>query len=270
VLPDELGRPPAEIDYVVAYLTSAVLHDYELIDTPGLEGLGGMDFASSATRRALGGDDTSAEMGSADLKVFLSDCARRGDEMQFVTDIGASRIDTLALLSHADRFGEGAFGPHDPIELADRDARRLQEELMPVAGTVVAVSGLLAQTAFTGHLTEDDARALQRIADVADSQIEPLLAGEISHASAMDIDRLLALVGEYGVVHLDAKKISSPRSSASMMTVWMAAGMPATGSARQLPGVMSSTQLATSTSVTSTSRSRVHAYSCRQVWASDR
>ena len=42
-------------------------------------------------------------------------------------------------------------------------------------------------------------------------------------------------------------------------TVLVAAGIPGTGSRRQVPGVTISTRLATSARVTSNSRSRVHA-----------
>ena len=58
---------------------------------------------------------------------------------------------------------------------------------------------------------------------------------------------------------LESRKNSSPVSSAATITVLVAAGMPATGSRRQSPGVTISTRLATSASVTISSRSLVHA-----------
>ena len=58
---------------------------------------------------------------------------------------------------------------------------------------------------------------------------------------------------------LESRKISSPYSSASTITVVALAGMPATGSRCHEPGVTTSTRVATSTRVTRTSRSRVQA-----------
>src|SRR5271166_5900158 len=148
-LPDELGRPASEIDYVIAHIPSALLREYELIDTPGL---GTMNSThSAATRRAL--IDTSAGRGieRPDGTLFLSDGAPRADEVAFLNEMGATRIDTLALLSHADTFGEGAFGSVDPLEMAAKHAEHLKPQLARLAGTVLPVSGLLAETALTGH-----------------------------------------------------------------------------------------------------------------------
>jgi hypothetical protein len=58
---------------------------------------------------------------------------------------------------------------------------------------------------------------------------------------------------------LESKKISSLMSSAATIVVFVAAGIDETGSARQLPGVMTSTRLATSARLTTTRRSRVQA-----------
>ncbi len=59
---------------------------------------------------------------------------------------------------------------------------------------------------------------------------------------------------------LESRKNSSPWLSAETMTVLVAAGIPESGSRRQLPGVAISTRLATSARVTINSRSRVQAY----------
>ena len=67
---------------------------------------------------------------------------------------------------------------------------------------------------------------------------------------------------------LESRKNSSPVSSTATTTLLVAAGMPGNGSRSQLPGVTISTRLATSASVTSSRRSRVHAYWCRQVCSS--
>ncbi|MET0452726.1 MAG: dynamin family protein [Mycobacterium sp.] len=200
-LPDDLGRPPDEIDHAVAYLPSATLRDYELIDTPGLAGTN--STSSVATRRALGDSSAARTMVAADVKVFLSDGAPRSDELTFLKEIGAGRVDTLALLSHADAFGQGAlFSSADPIELAGRHAVTLHRRLAHVAGAVVPVSGLLAETVLTGRLTEDDARALHRLASVDDEELIGLLSGDDpSDDNGANVGRLLERVGEYGIMY---------------------------------------------------------------------
>lgn len=199
-LPDELGQPVDAIDFVAAYVPSAALRTYELIDTPGLAAM--TSTSSAATRRAV--VDTIAGVGipRPDVTLFLTDGAPKADEIAFLKDMGASRLDTLALLSHADTFGDGPFSDDDPIEMAGRHAAKLRTDLVDVVGNVIPVSGLLAQTALTGHLTEDDARAMRDLADLDPDSLMSVLAGEESHPGVYreQIARLLQLVDAYGVL----------------------------------------------------------------------
>jgi 50S ribosome-binding GTPase len=199
-LPEELGRPAAEIDYATAYLPSGLLHDYELIDTPGLAT---MDSTSSAaTRRALIDTASSQGLERPDGTLFLCDGAPRSDEVAFLNEMGATRVDTLTLLSHADTFGDGVFSSVDPIEMAAKHAERLKIELSSLTASVVPVSGLLAETALTGHLTEDDARLLGQLDGLDGSELRRVLSGQLDTGlTAENVDRLLELVGEYGFVH---------------------------------------------------------------------
>ncbi|MGK2882660.1 MAG: GTPase [Mycobacterium sp.] len=199
-LPDELDRPLAEVDFIAAYVPSAVLRTYELIDTPGLAA---MTSTTAATRRAVVNTTAGVGIPRPDVTLFLSDGSPKADEIEFLRDMGATRIDTLALLSHADKFGDGAFADDDPIEAAARHAATLRSTLVKVAGNVIPVSGLLAQTAFTGHLQESDARAMRDLADDDPDYLESVLAGEETHpkVSADHIERLLRLVDAYGVVN---------------------------------------------------------------------
>jgi 50S ribosome-binding GTPase len=195
-LPDDFGRPPDEIDQVVAHLPSALLHDYEILDTPGLGTLN--SISTAATRRALLGAPTSNGLDRPDVILFLCDTTPRADETGFLAEIGASRIDTVALLSHADTFGEGVFGSVDPIDTATRHADVLRKQLAGVAGAVMPVSCLLAETALTGRLTEADASALAKLADHDVYELADILAGD---NGVEWLDGLAELVGEYGVVH---------------------------------------------------------------------
>lgn len=200
-LPDQLDRPVEEIDFVAAYVPSAALRTYELIDTPGLAAM--TSNSSKATRRAM--VDTIAGVGipRADVTLYLSDGSPKADEISFLQDMGASRLDTLALLSHADKFGDGAFSDSDPIEMAGEHAAAMRRALENLVGNVIPVSGLLAQTAFTGHLKEEDARAMRDLADDDLDDLEMVLAGEESHPKVghEQITRLLQLVDAYGVVN---------------------------------------------------------------------
>lgn len=204
-LPDELGRPAEEIDYVIAYIPSALLREYELIDTPGL---GTMNSTSStATRRALINTTDGRGIERPDGTLFLCDGAPRADEVAFLNEMGATRIDTLALLSHADAFGEGAFGSVDPLEMAATHAERLKPQLARLAGTVLPVSGLLAETALTGHLTEADARALAQLEPLEDFELAGVISGQSeTDLESEDVNRILDLVGDYGI--LNARKLA--------------------------------------------------------------
>ena len=216
-LPDELGRPAAEIDYVIAHIPSALLREYELIDTPGL---GTMNSTSSAaTRRALVSTALGCGIEKPDGTLFLCDGAPRADEVAFLNEMGATRIDTLALLSHADAFGEGAFGTVDPLQMAAKHADRLKGQLTRLAGAVLPVSGLLAETALTGHLTEADARSLAQLEPLEDFELAGILAGQDEGPlEREDIDRLLELIGDYGVVH--GRKLA--HGGAIGLAQWMA------------------------------------------------
>lgn len=200
-MPDQLDRPVEEIDFIAAYLPSAGLRTYELVDTPGLGAM--TSTSSAATRRAV--VDTTAGVGipRPDVTLFLTDGSPKADEIAFLRDMGATRLDTLALLSHADKFGDGAFSDHDPIERAGQHATKLRSTLSNLVGNVIPVSGLLAQTALTGHLNETDARAMRDLADEDPDDLEMYLAGDERHprVSSEQIERLLRLVDTYGVLN---------------------------------------------------------------------
>jgi hypothetical protein len=134
-LPDELGRSAAEIDHVVAHIPSGLLREYELIDTPGLATMN--STSSAATRRALTDPPSAHGLDRPDVTIFLCDGAPRADETAFLHDMGASRIDTLALLSHADAFGDGPFGDADPFELGAHQAERLAKHRARLTGALL-------------------------------------------------------------------------------------------------------------------------------------
>jgi hypothetical protein len=161
--------------------------------------------SSTATRRALIETATGHGIEKPDGTLFLSDGAPRADEVAFLNEMGSTRIDTLALLSHADTFGEGAFGSVDPLEMAAKHAARLKPQLARLAGTVLPVSGLLAETALTGHLTEADARALAQLEPLEEFELAGILSGQNeADLDREDVDRLLDLIGDYGILYARA------------------------------------------------------------------
>lgn len=197
-VPDELGIDPEHVDHAVAYLPSAQLRTAELIDSPGLGTLSRDNAA--ATERAVGRRQSNG-LGPVDSFLFLCDSAPRLDEVEFLSSLGANESNTLMLLSHADNFGSGAFGDVDPFEDASRQASRIGERLASVVGEVLPVSGLLAETAATGGFTESDARSLAALAPIDTFDLLDILTGVDTTRDRSSVERLLRLVGEYGVLH---------------------------------------------------------------------
>ncbi|TSD93522.1 GTPase [Skermania sp. ID1734] len=192
---------PLQTAWVDRYLPSAAIRDISLIDTPGLATLTVAN--ADTTRRALidGFAQTQSASVDADAAVFLFDSAPRADEMEFIARLGFTPLNTLGVLSRADGFGEGAFGARDPIEHASRHAEALAAKLQGQVLTVVPVAGLLAESTRTGRITEADARALSPLAGIDGWDLYSLLNSTDPHPlSPQQRDRLLDIVGEYGVV----------------------------------------------------------------------
>ncbi|MCX5044850.1 dynamin family protein [Aldersonia sp. NBC_00410] len=197
-----LSAPSTEIAYIDRYLPSAAIRNLTLIDTPGLSTLTVANDA--ATRRVLidGFEQTRTVSVDADAAVFLFDSTPRADEVAFLRSIGFTPLNTLGVLSRADGFGEGALGRRDPIEHANAHANLMAQRLADTVFTVVPVAGLLAETSHTGRLTEADARALRSVAGLDPfALVDLLVADDPAPLSAVERDRLLDSIGEYGVVH---------------------------------------------------------------------
>lgn len=171
-LPDRLDVPATAVDRLVVQLASGPLRDLTLIDTPGL------DTATAplgeATRRAVLGEDASGRAaGEADALLHLiGDAARRSD-VDFLADfqassgtLSATAVNAVGVVAQADRFGSGPFDPRDPFDLARGVAQGLARDHRAELAAVVAVSGLLAETALTGRISEGLAARLAGLADL--------------------------------------------------------------------------------------------------------
>lgn len=192
---------PADVAYVHRYLPSQAIRDITLIDTPGLATL--TEVNENATRRVLidGFEETRTASVDADAAVFLFDAAPRVDEVAFLRQIGFTPLNTLGVLSRADSFGAGVLGDRNPIAHAHTHATKLAAQLSGAVMTVLPVAGLLAETSHTGQLTEQDARALATLHTLAPLDLIELLESENpAPLTPADRDRLLDLIGEYGVI----------------------------------------------------------------------
>lgn len=198
----DAGRPVQDIAYVDRFLPSRSIENITLVDTPGTATLTVENEVT--TKRALidGFDQTRRASVGADAALYLFDTAPRADEHAFLAQLGFTPFNTLGVLSRADSFAEGALGETDSLELAAQYARTLEGRLGKISNHVIPLSGLLAETAATGQITESDARALASIADVdVEELVDDLEADEPALLKAHVRDRLLDLVGEYGVIH---------------------------------------------------------------------
>lgn len=200
--PVQLDVAPDQVAYVHRYLSSRAIRDLTLIDTPGLATLTAANEA--ATRRFLidGFAQTRTASADADAVVFLFDSIPRADEVSFLRELNFTPLNTLGVLSRADSFGEGVLGvARNPIQHAQAHAVQLAKSLSGSVSTVIPVAGLLAETACTGQLTESDARALHQLAQYNPLDLFDLLDSDQAGPIAPQVrDRLLDLVGEYGVV----------------------------------------------------------------------
>lgn len=198
----DLGRSPTDIAYVHRHLPSRALEQLTLIDTPGLATL--TVDNDTATRRVLidGFEQTRTASVDADAAVFLFDSVPRADEVDFLRRLGFTPLNTLGVLSRADSFGEGAFGVRSPLEHAGAHAAALSAQLSGTVAAVIPVAGLIGETSHTGALTEADARAAASLAGLDDVDLIELLESE--HPAPLTPatrDRLLDLLGEYGLAH---------------------------------------------------------------------
>lgn len=206
-LPEELGMPVEEIDHIEVHLQAGALRHLTLIDTPGLATTTTVNEA--ATRRALLGDSaaSSRAVGQADAVLFLFREAERSDEVEFLRDLqasfgelGASAVNTIGLLSHADLFGAGPFSGEDPFVIAAERGRQLALDRAGELGEVIPVAALLAESARTGRLRESDARQLAALTGVNVTALR--LADQLGPPPGIDAEalaRLFKILGPYGV-----------------------------------------------------------------------
>ncbi len=165
-----ISVPGGKIQELRVVLANEVLRDFNLVDTPG--------FSSGRENRGNSEeimDRRSREAAQlCDAMVFVFNQTLRADELRVLRDFQvaqpgpASAINSIAALSKADKLtGEGA----DVFEAAESLAKRYAERHSREVKDVIPVFGLLAESAETGALTNQDAAELGTLAEL-DSEIQ--------------------------------------------------------------------------------------------------
>ncbi len=202
-LPDDLGGAVPAGSRLVVHLQAGALRDLTLIDTPGLDSLTAEN--DSATRSAiLGTDDSAAAAGQADALLFVVRDSARGGDRDFLRrfrattgQTGASPLTAVGVLSQADVFGAP---DGDPMAQAGAYAHQLAQAGTAELSTVVALSGLLAQTARTGQVDEEAARQLAALGGLDPRLLRVWRQLDLPAGLQSDqVERLFALFGPYGV-----------------------------------------------------------------------
>lgn len=214
----ELPAPADKISYIKRWMPVNAIAEFSLIDTPGLATLTGSN--EDATRRALidGYEQTREASLGADAAIFLFDSVPRSDELDFISQLGFTPLNTLGVLSRADSFAEGALGEVDPLEMAAQHAHKLADKLRSSLLTVLPIAGLLAETSNSGALTETITRQIAELNSVSDTRLICQLAeSDPDQESAESLHKIVNLIGEYGLFHGRA----FARKGATEMNEWL-------------------------------------------------
>ncbi|HET9255416.1 MAG TPA: dynamin family protein, partial [Pseudonocardiaceae bacterium] len=169
---DLRGSPAEDVERLLVDWPSRGLRTTTLIDTPGIASLS--THISARSVALLAPDDAPSD---ADAVIYLMRHLHATD-MRFLEsfyDSGgapAAVVNTVAVLSRADEIGAGRL---DAMVSARQVARRYRGEpkLRRLCQTVVAVTGLLAQTART--LRQAEFSALSELAQSSRSDLDTLL-----------------------------------------------------------------------------------------------
>lgn len=197
---------PEALAHLTVHLQEAPLRRFSIMDTPGLGSA--MTTNSERTELALA---TGATQGvRPDVVLYVVRDAFREDDVSFLqrfaqawSSVGdvPGQSGVLAVLSHADNYGTGPWGPEDPVREAQRSAAELPGRHGILTGAV-AVSGLLAETTRTGRLREQDLRLLRRLREVDDADLQYAgLLGSVPGIPQEELEGLLGMVGAYGLRH---------------------------------------------------------------------
>lgn len=158
-VPDELGRPFAEIDHLDVTVTSAALDHLVVIDTPGLATTD--EDRARRTRELVEGRDM------AEAVVLVLGATARHDAAALLTDLrqesaalDATPLNTVVVINQVDRFARRG----DPWVAADQLVATYREVLGGQVAGVVPLVGVLAATVLAGRLGHAEVAALRTLA----------------------------------------------------------------------------------------------------------
>ncbi|SDS91024.1 50S ribosome-binding GTPase [Streptomyces sp. TLI_053] len=195
--PRDLGLPVEQIAEVVVEAAGLrPVGDCELVDTPGLDSLSGLDGpALDALARADAMIYVMPHPGAGDAEALGALRAQADGRMTALNAVG--------VLSRIDLLGEGHG---DPWPRARQVAATNAGRLAGLVDEVLPVVGLLAQTALGDDFTEPDAALVRRLADAPAGELRRALysgrrfldqdTGTLTRAER---ERLFGLLGVYGI-----------------------------------------------------------------------
>jgi len=195
------GCPAGDIAVIEVQSSNDTLKArYTVVDTPGLDSTSDLDAMSLAALR------------QADVLLYVlphpgqNDIEALAKLRETAGEAGITALSTIGVLSRIDELGDG---DGDPWPRARRIAGRYENQLPALVGAVIPVVGLLAETACGDQFSEADMgplRELHRLSAADPAAIEAALytsedfrTHPMIKISAEDRDRLLSMLGRYGI-----------------------------------------------------------------------
>jgi dynamin family protein len=224
-LPAEFDRPASEISHIDVTMPLPLLDEVTLLDTPGLASAETEN--SVVTERML--HDTEESAAWADALLFCVNGPLKEDEAAavraFTSGRGAKRLTGATAIGILTRADQVAQDPLTSWKAATDLARDMAGRNAELFSTVVPVVGLLAETALTGALREQHARALGELArawnpDIArDALASPMMFRKEDGPVAEPVRaELLDLLGQFGVGVMLERIRSGTRPDAVSLT----------------------------------------------------
>jgi serine/threonine protein kinase len=205
-IPPALGVGRDEVAAIDVWLSVNALRSLTIVDTPGLEAVSSRPEGELS---AIGASEETDAIHRSDALVF----AMAGDAMaadrealkafrrRFEGAGRASAVNAIGVLTKADLVAADAAA----WEPAVQRAQGLREALGSLVSGVVPIATRIAETANAGGLNDEDVVRLSRWAQLNGAERERLLdsadgSGSVTVVvAAADRDRLLGLLGRYGV-----------------------------------------------------------------------
>lgn len=239
-IPDDPGFELAELSHLEVHLTSSLLTDITVIDTPGLGSLDELSVARTRDLLGAGGADLPSDpdlldpvsrgaVAGAEAVVYVFTQLARADDQAVLDSFRAATagrdagpINALAVLNKADTIAaDSVGGAAGDVALAARLVAAEQARVLrPRVADVLPMMGLLAETTETGAFTAGDAEALRTLAGMDEAMFTAMvLSADLFLAMDAPVDvaartRLLQLLDLYGIELAVTAIRSSPGLSA--------------------------------------------------------